>query len=354
MTGGPLHVVLVGPARFPVTPPYAGGLEAFIGTLARELRTRGHHVEVVAGVRPPAPRDDRRADVPHDEDDLIADGEALRREVERRVDRTTVLHLNAPSIEVLDLVDAVAHVEVTLHTPPLDHFARLCELRDRVGISTPSRSNAAQWSSRFDVDPAVIGNGVDRATFRPGARRGAGLFWAGRLVPEKGAHLAIEAARLLEVPVRIAGPVHDQQYFDDAVRPLLGRGATYLGHLRPDELARQMAGASATLVTPLWPEPFGLVVAESLACGTPVAAFANGALRGDGSGPFPPDVVITADRMDAQALAHAAIRAVGASRSRCRQASREFDLIRTVERYEQRYRAGSTDPCATSSASTRR
>ena len=97
-------------------------------------------------------------------------------------------------------------------------------------------------------------------------------------MPEKGAHLAIQAARAAGLELDLVGPVADPGYFEDHIRPHLGSSIRYLGHLDHAALAARVGAATVTLVTPRWDEPYGLVVAESLACGTPVAAFDRGGL----------------------------------------------------------------------------
>ncbi len=97
-------------------------------------------------------------------------------------------------------------------------------------------------------------------------------------MPEKGPHLAAEAAVKTGIELQLAGPLPDVAYFKEQVEPWLGDRVRYIGHLTAEELARVVGQASVSVVTPVWEEPFGLIVAESMACGTPVAGFARGAL----------------------------------------------------------------------------
>jgi glycosyltransferase involved in cell wall biosynthesis len=119
------------------------------------------------------------------------------------------------------------------------------------------------------------------------------------------------------------------------IAPLLGGDLTDLGHLSHAALARQLAGARAALVTPRWEEPFGLVVAEALACGTPVAAFHRGAL---------PDILDAecgrlARADDPSDLARAIGEAVTLDRRACRaRAEALFDADAMTDRYEALYR----------------
>ena len=123
----------------------------------------------------------------------------------------------------------------------------------------------------------MIHNGVDLSAWPFQPEPGETAVWSGRIVPEKGTHLAIEAARRAGVPLAIAGPVGDQAYFELCMAAA-GPETTYHGHLTSAELSKLVGAAGACLVTPCWEEPFGLVAIEALACGTPVAAFARGAL----------------------------------------------------------------------------
>ena len=104
----------------------------------------------------------------------------------------------------------------------------------------------------------------------------------GRISPEKGVDHAIEIARRAGLPLKVAAKVDDADrlYFEDAIRPLLaGAGVEFLGEVGEEEKGALLRGARALLFPIDWPEPFGLVMIEALACATPVIAFERGAAR---------------------------------------------------------------------------
>jgi glycosyltransferase involved in cell wall biosynthesis len=169
-------------------------------------------------------------------------------------------------------------VLTSLHTPPTPWLESAIQAPRGcpVTFAAVSGHTARMWSHLIP-DACVIRNGVDLDQWRSGPGGGPAI-WAGRLVPEKGPHLAIEAAIKAGVELWLAGPVQDVEYFEERVRPRLGMRIRYVGHVNTAELANLVGQASVSIATPVWDEPYGLVVAESMACGTPVAGFARGAL----------------------------------------------------------------------------
>jgi glycosyltransferase involved in cell wall biosynthesis len=127
---------------------------------------------------------------------------------------------------------------------------------------------------------AVVHHGLDVADVPLGDGDGGYLAFLGRMVPEKGAHRAIRIAREAGWPLLIAAKMREpaeQEFFESEVRPLLGGEIEYVGELGSVDKQELLCGAAALLNPIDWPEPFGMVMIESLACGTPVVARAVGA-----------------------------------------------------------------------------
>ena len=123
----------------------------------------------------------------------------------------------------------------------------------------------------------VVPNGIAFERFAPGDG-GERVAFLGRMEPEKGADLAIDAARAAGRPIVLAGPVVDEAFFEERVRPRLDGDASYAGVLGHADKVELLGGSACCLMPSRWDEPFGMVAVEAMACGTPVAALGRGAL----------------------------------------------------------------------------
>lgn len=346
-----LRIAVVASSRNPIAEPFAGGMEAHTWTLVIGLQARGHEVQVHAGTgsdprlgdvrvlddRPLRLSVDARSDVSMPSDDFMRDHHAYQRLMLRLArDRTLdVVHNNSLHYLPVAMADLVGcPLVTTLHTPPTPWLESAADGGNGRFVAV-SQHTATQWSRRLTIE-AVVRNGIDVDRWPVGAGDGGYAVWSGRLVPEKGPHLAIDAAARAGVPLVLAGPAPDQAYLAERVLPRLGPDARWVGHLDHVALARLVGRASVAVVTPCWDEPYGLVVAEALACGTPVAAFARGAV---------PELVSAecarlAGRDDVAGLASAIREASGLSRSAARRhATRTCTADRMIDDYERLYLA---------------
>jgi len=347
----PLRIALIASARYPIAQPFPGGMEAHTWALATELRRRGHRVEVFAG--PGSDPDLGVTELAHEplriSDAAAADPSMVSRWWlgEHHAYLTLMLRLadthagfdivHNNSLHYLPVAMAGAltcPVVTTLHTPPTPWLESAIQAARSCPVSFVAVSSHTAGAWRHVVPSSVVvHNGIDVDSW-PVGPGGGPLAWAGRFVPEKGAPLAIRAARAAGHPLRLAGPKSDPEYFDAEVAPLLGGDIEYVGHLGDAELATLLGEASATLVTPRWAEPYGLVVAESLACGTPVCGFARGALPEL----VTPDCARLVAGDDIAALSSAIDTVVGLSRAAARaHAERSCSQDAMVDGYERVY-----------------
>jgi glycosyltransferase involved in cell wall biosynthesis len=210
-------------------------------------------------------------------------------------------------------------------------FARIAGWAAIVAISADQAGRAGEVPIA-----AVIHHGIDLTAYRPGPEVGDHLVFIGRMSPDKGVDRAVRIARAAGRPLRIVAKMREPDeaaYFETRVRPLLSAEDEVLGEIEvPERLA--ILQRSVALLDPIgWPEPFGLVMAEALASGTPVVAFDAGAAR---------EIVtpgVTGFLCDDEAGAVAAVGRVGEiDRARCRaDAEARFSIERMAADHERLY-----------------
>jgi glycosyltransferase involved in cell wall biosynthesis len=179
-------------------------------------------------------------------------------------------HFGLPFVEFVSTPSVHTH---HVHVEPgvLAAYRRL----EQVVVVAVSEHHAAAYGDRANVEK--IPHGIDTAAFPLGDRGGDYLLFLGRMIQDKGPLQAIEIARQAEMPLVLAGPAEDG--FEQRVAPLVdGERVSYVGRVQMPQRDRLLAGAAA-LVYPLqYPEPFGLVPIEAMACGTPVLGVRIGAV----------------------------------------------------------------------------
>ncbi len=340
-----LRIGLIAPPWFAVPPKGYGGVEWVVSNLAEGLVARGHKVTLFAsgGSRTSAELVTTYATPPsaelgnaYTEAPALIDAYAYWRDFDVIHDHT-VLGLVAGS----SIPGRVVH---TVHGEVVPDIFRIYQhVGERVHFVTVSDNQASTMPPACPV--TVIHNGLDLAQF-PFSSGSAGsyLLFVGRMSPEKGILSAIEIARRSGRHLRILAKVNEapeKEYFRSVVKPALdGVDHELAFEVSHEEKVAAYQGAWATLFPIAWPEPFGLVMTESMACGTPVIAFRHGSV---------PEVIVHGETGFICENVDEAVEAVArvgmVARRACRARVEEhFSAERNIERHEalyQRIAAGS-------------
>jgi glycosyltransferase involved in cell wall biosynthesis len=332
----------------PIAEPYEGGTEAHTAILADELVARGHEVTLFAKagsisratVHPLVPGDFEFTRVASplvraQQRGFLAEAVHHSIGIIESADYDVVINNSLSSLPFSHLQSSA--MLTILHTPPTlaDVTAVVTDQGWVPGARhawvTVSESNARGWSNLLPHVRTVY-NGIRLDEWGATTRVTPGLaVWSGRITPEKGLHLAIDAARAAGLTFEFAGPLSHEDYFDAEIEPRLGADVRYRGHLAHDELRDMVSSGAVFISSPLWAEPFGLSAVEALAAGTPVAAFANGAL---------PEIITPLNgalawENSVDALADAVRSAITRDRVDTLRSSERFDFRRMVDRYEE-------------------
>jgi glycosyltransferase involved in cell wall biosynthesis len=275
-----MRIAVLAPPHLAVPPVGYGGTEAVLDGLCRGLRAGGHDVLLVTTGDATCPVERTwcfeestgvgvRGAI-HELTHVVHGYEAADRWGAEVVhDHTLTGPLYAASAGRRDVV-------TTNHGPFTDPGlgALYRSLAGRVPVVAISHHQASTAPAGTEVS-AVIHHGLPRELFRLGPGRGGYALFLGRMHPSKGVDRAIRIARQADMPLLIAAKMHEREevaYFERHVEPLLGRGARYLGEVGGKQKLELLGDASVLLNPIRWHEPFGMVMIESLATGTPVVA----------------------------------------------------------------------------------
>ncbi len=348
-----MKIAVIAHLHYPIAEPFSGGLEMHTHLLVRHLMQRGHEVDLYAlGDSDPA------FTLKPLQLDAISTTTQLEQHEENEsfefMDKyhtymDVMLRIIAGGYDVVHnnslhyLPPAMAHLlpcpmVTALHTPPFPSLQSGVMTSANFGgsqFTAVSETLCRQWAS-YAPECQVVRNGVELQKW-PMSERSTqkSAFWAGRICPEKAPHLAIAAALQAGYTLAMVGKIHDNAYYEAKVRPLFSDRVRYLGLVSQQEMAYHAGSAEVALFSSVWEEPFGLVLAEYLACGTPVVAFEVGAA----AEVLDESCGILVPKVDVAAMARAIPVAATLSRQACRRRVASFFKVeKMIDDYEALYR----------------
>src|SRR5919108_975795 len=279
----PLHIAMVATPWFEVPPRGYGGIEWMCFWLVEELLELGHEVTLVATgrnhtrahflqtyARPPS--ECLGTSIP----EIVHAGVTTRLLQDLDFD---VVHDHSFAGPLLAHARECPTV-VTAHGP-VD--GELADYYEEVGTAAALVAiSAAQRRQRPNLPwAATIHNAIPTSEYPFRQDKDDYALWLGRMSPEKGPEVAIDAARQAGRRLVMAGKCNElaeKQYFDSEVRPRLGSDIEWIGEADTERKKELLSRASCLLFPIQWPEPFGIVMVEAMACGTPVVALDNGSV----------------------------------------------------------------------------
>jgi glycosyltransferase involved in cell wall biosynthesis len=344
-----MRIAMLAPPWIPIPPPGYGGIEEVVALLCDALVERGQDVELFC-----APGSESRAKVrplldsahPESIERSLFEADHVGRAFDAfdeaaSEDRPFDLVHDHCGFTPLAMANRLAMPLVhTVHGPfDQDTSPYYSHHGAKGGLVCISHSQARAAPQGADVR-AVVHNPIDVESWPVGTHKQDYLLWLGRMVPEKGPQRAIKVAQAVGRPLILAGVVQPghERFFATEIEPHIdGELIRYIGEVGGARKQQVFADAFAFLMPITWPEPFGMVIVEALAAGTPVLAFAHGAA---------PEIIEHGKSgflvNDEDEMASIVERAAEIDPMDCRRGAERFSPDRVAAKYEAAYREALT------------
>jgi glycosyltransferase involved in cell wall biosynthesis len=280
-----MKIAQIAPLIESVPPRLYGGTERIVSYLTEELVRLGHDVTLFASGDSITSSElatccTRALRLDPSVHDVVPHFMLMIDKVRERADEFDVLHFHIDLFHFPLFRSLAARTLTTLHGRQdlgdlKPFYSRFSEM-PLISISDDQRKPLPH--ANF---VATIHHGIPSGQHRPSFGQGSYLAFLGRISPEKRPDRAIRIARAAGIPLKIAAKVDkvDEDYFRNQIAPLIaGGGVEFVGEINEREKTKFLGEAAALLFPVDWPEPFGLVMIESMACGTPVLAFRRGSV----------------------------------------------------------------------------
>jgi glycosyltransferase involved in cell wall biosynthesis len=276
-----MRIAVIAPPWTPVPPKLYGGIELVVDRLATGFHKAGHEVLLftTGDSTSPVPRDWVLQEAEHERIGMVVPELRHIMAAYEAVKDFDIVHDHTVMGPVYAQRFPDLKVVTTVHGPfndeLIDIYGRIADRVPLIAISHAQSRPAPQIPIA-----RVIHHGLDVAEFPFGSGEGGYFLFLGRMSPDKGAHRATEVAFKAGVPLVMAAKMREpweHQYFERNVQPYLNENLRYVGEVPHEEKLELLANARGLLFPIRWNEPFGMVMIEAMACGTPVLAFPEGA-----------------------------------------------------------------------------
>lgn len=282
-----MKIALVSPIIESVPPRTYGGIELVVYNLCEEWSKMGHEVTVFASgdsvvsgrLRSVIDKSVREMNSENYFNYIFYDNCHLANVINNSRDFDIVHnHLGISSFPFLSLVKSP--VITTLHWSYSKEEQTFINRYNNLGYIAISESQRRLLTGFNASQIEVVYNGIDSSRYDYGCDKGDYLLFLGRMSPEKGPDVAIDIAKRSGRNLVLAGKISSssQSFYDSKIKPYIdGQQITYVGEVNHPMKVKLLKNAYATLCPAIWDEPFGLIMVESMACGTPVIASNKGA-----------------------------------------------------------------------------